>query len=1434
MAPGLSAEDTAAAIAAGGGTEVASIDALRIHVVDVPAATIDESIVAYRADPRVDSADRDRTRDAEATPNDPAYPDQWALPQIGWDQAYGTTTNAGIATLAVLDTGVQSNDVSTGAGWSAFGNDPSVDPNGHGTWIASIAAATADNGTGIAGVGFDGVDVMPVQVLSADGTGQDSDIIAGLVWATDHGADVVVMAFSNPGYSSALQDAVNYAWNHGVVVVAAAGNDGATTPNYPAGDEKVVGVGATNQNDELWSGSNSSAAVFITAPGVDVRADAVGGGTVAVTGTSASAAVVAGAAAQLVAVDPYSSPGTIVGRLARNAAPGGTGNGRVNLARALNDSSTDEVGPTGAPGGGPVVGPYVAAARNLLLTFAGSGTGTVKVTPSTGTVIAPVSCGGTGSTAASQTVSSTCLPNITTSDNGATVTFLATATGGSTFGGWSLPISFSSSTCTGTTNPCSAVLGSNPALTVTFNGAVNHAPTATTPTFSPASPTTNSSLQGSTVASDADLDTVKVTFVWKITRGAVTCQLDSPITDSLTASGSTHSNSLDLSTTHTTSGCVGGSLPASVNPSKGDVITLEVTPNDNTVNGTTQSAQVTIGDSTPTISVTKEASVASVPEPGDDVTYTVTIENTSSTSPNPVNVTSITDAVNGGSSLAPAGLACEDESTNPLSLPFVLAPGESATCTFTRTVTGNAGDSDNDVVTVSGTDADGDSVTQTAEETVDVTDVPAVALQIVKSTSTPSLDEPGGTFSYSVQITNPSTVDTATISSITDSFAGALTDCVDASDDPITLSYDLAPGEAITCAFTADHFGNAGAEFDNTVTVEATDDDGANVGGDSNEVTVSLDDVLPTITVTKTANDTSIPETGQLVTFTFRVTNTSGEAVEITSLSDDQFGTLTGNAGCQVGTTIAVGTYCEFTENHTISGDFGGPNHLNTFTGKAKDDEGNVATATDSETITFEDVLPTITVTKTASVASVPEPSGSVTYTVVVNNTSLEMVTLTSLVDDKFGNLNGQGTCVTGGSIAPGSSYTCTFPGTVTGNVGSPHTNSVTAKAKDDELNEASATGSATVGFTNVAPTLQVTKTASSTSVDEPGASVTFTVTIKNTSVTSDPVTITALTDQVFPAAAATPSGLICKNSSNATVLMPFVIPSGSTFTCTFSHSVNGDGPGSQSDMVSVTGHDDENTSVTQTATTTVMINNVAPVVTTNLSPSVDCQTSVTLTGSFTDGGGNDGPYSVDINWGDGTHTVYAQINAPQPILISQSHTYALPGSYTVTTMVTDKDGGVGTDSAGHIIAVNQAYTVKFLPPFDGSTPSNLITNTMKSGRTVPVKLTLFDICRNVYVTGTPSSSVTIGVAKANDANGVAADPVEYYADAGAANGNTNVFRWTGDPSSAGGGFWIYNLDSSYANNGGPLAIGTVYRINAYVGSVKATVYQWALLKPVK
>src|SRR5688500_12069169 len=168
LVPGLSSVEEAAVLALGGGVQTSVIPALRMHVVDVARATSAESIAAYRADPRVDSVDRDRVREAEATPDDPSYSDQWALPTIGWDQAYGVTDPAGSATIAVLDTGVDPvGDLSIVGGYSALGGGTG-DANGHGTWMASIAAATVNNGTGIAGVGYDGGSVMPVKVLSAD------------------------------------------------------------------------------------------------------------------------------------------------------------------------------------------------------------------------------------------------------------------------------------------------------------------------------------------------------------------------------------------------------------------------------------------------------------------------------------------------------------------------------------------------------------------------------------------------------------------------------------------------------------------------------------------------------------------------------------------------------------------------------------------------------------------------------------------------------------------------------------------------------------------------------------------------------------------------------------------------------------------------------------------------------------------------------------------------------------------------------------------------------------------------------------------------------------------------------------------------------------------------------------------------------------------
>src|SRR5207247_788733 len=228
-----------------------------------------------------------------------------------------------------------------------------TDPSGHGTWVAGIVAANTGSLEGIAGVGYAGVRVMPVTVLNANGIGRDSDIIAGVVWAADHGAAVILMAFSATGFSSSLQDALDYAWSKGVVLVAAAGNAASSDPAFPAGHRGVMGVAATDQADNLAPFSNEGPAVFIAGPGTDIQTTDIGDTYIVVSGTSTAAAHVAGVAAFMRAVDPTLGNGVIVGRLARTADPAGTqsqtGNGRINMARALADTGTEPIQPAGVP-----------------------------------------------------------------------------------------------------------------------------------------------------------------------------------------------------------------------------------------------------------------------------------------------------------------------------------------------------------------------------------------------------------------------------------------------------------------------------------------------------------------------------------------------------------------------------------------------------------------------------------------------------------------------------------------------------------------------------------------------------------------------------------------------------------------------------------------------------------------------------------------------------------------------------------------------------------------------------------------------------------------------------------------------------------------------------------------------------------------------------
>ncbi|HWI40128.1 MAG TPA: S8 family serine peptidase, partial [Verrucomicrobiae bacterium] len=380
LVPGLTPAAQEAVVARAGGTEISAVPPLNLHVVSVAASELATVMEAYAGDPQVQAVEIEKSRKAEAVPADPDYAMQWALSKIGWESVFGTVSPGATSTVAVLDTGVDGSHPDLAGrlvpGVSFTGSSPTVDPNGHGTWTSGIIAAVTDNEAGIAGVAFAGARIMPVAVLDGSGTGKDGDIIAGIIWAADHGADVILMPFSNPDFSQNLQDALDYAWSKGAVLVAATGNGGTSTPTFPAADRGVVGVSATDENDALAFGSNYGEGTFLAAPGLNIFTTSPGGTYSYVSGTSASSAFVAGIAAFMKAADTSLSNGVIVGRLAMSADAIGAvddpanqamfGNGRVNMAAAVAATGTDFVEPAGAApvgNGGPYVGPYATAAN---------------------------------------------------------------------------------------------------------------------------------------------------------------------------------------------------------------------------------------------------------------------------------------------------------------------------------------------------------------------------------------------------------------------------------------------------------------------------------------------------------------------------------------------------------------------------------------------------------------------------------------------------------------------------------------------------------------------------------------------------------------------------------------------------------------------------------------------------------------------------------------------------------------------------------------------------------------------------------------------------------------------------------------------------------------------------------------------------------------
>lgn len=203
-------------------------------------------------------------------PNDPDYVKQWNLRSINVESAWEETKGAGM-TVAVIDTGVTAvpdlQQTKFVKGYD-FVNDKEEadDDNGHGTHVAGTIAQSTNNNYGVAGVAYE-ASVMPLKVLSAYGGGTVADIAEAIKFAADNGADVINLSLGGAGESQVLKEAVDYAYNKGVVVVAAAGNENRNSASYPARYPHVISVAAIGPSGEKAPYSNFGAGVDISAPG---------------------------------------------------------------------------------------------------------------------------------------------------------------------------------------------------------------------------------------------------------------------------------------------------------------------------------------------------------------------------------------------------------------------------------------------------------------------------------------------------------------------------------------------------------------------------------------------------------------------------------------------------------------------------------------------------------------------------------------------------------------------------------------------------------------------------------------------------------------------------------------------------------------------------------------------------------------------------------------------------------------------------------------------------------------------------------------------------------------------------------------------------------------------------------------------------------------
>jgi len=362
------------------GISVLKKEKLRLHnsvVISIPGGSAESVAARLNKDPRVQYAEKDQVAKAFEIPNDQYYSYQWGLQKIHADRAWDTTHGSASALIAIVDTGIDGMHpdlASKIAARANFTTDSDIDDNGHGSHVAGIAAAETNNSIGVAGMGYN-TRLLSVKVLDSSGSGYYSWVANGIIWAADNGAKVINLSLGGPYPSSLLQDAVNYAWNKGVVVVAAAGNSNSTAASYPAYYANAISVAATDSNDARAYFSNYGKWVDLSAPGVSILST-YQGGYAYLSGTSMATPFVSGLAGLVIGEHADWTNTQVKNKIEQSAdAITGTGilwkYGRIDACAAVDCTGTASVTPT----------PILTPTPTPTTTFAPTDTPTVTPMP---------------------------------------------------------------------------------------------------------------------------------------------------------------------------------------------------------------------------------------------------------------------------------------------------------------------------------------------------------------------------------------------------------------------------------------------------------------------------------------------------------------------------------------------------------------------------------------------------------------------------------------------------------------------------------------------------------------------------------------------------------------------------------------------------------------------------------------------------------------------------------------------------------------------------------------------------------------------------------------------------------------------------------------------------------------------------------------------